>query len=360
MKICIVTGGSGGHIYPALTFADYVRLNTEHEIFFIGNDHKMEATIIPESGYSFYAIHNKGLQGSRSDKFKAVIGQFKAIKEARAHLKRLKPDLVFSFGGYVTLPVILAARSLKIKSFLHEQNAFVGKANRMAARFVEAKFTCYEEAFNGESNVFLYGNPRAALANTTIDSSLELQRIGVNQSLPIVLYVMGSQGASTMNRMFFDTLSLFKNKPYQVIFTTGPIEYDTFHQKWNDDIDNVFIEAFVDQKALLPAIDLIFARAGASTITEIAAFGIPSILVPSPFVANNHQYFNAKSLLDQDATVLVDEKMLTPQKIVEVIDTLMGDEAKKTMLSKQVAMLNTPHVNENILRVIEAKVLGDE
>lgn len=359
MKICIVTGGSGGHIYPALTFADYVRLHTDHEVFFIGNDHKMESKIIPDAGYQFYAIHNKGLQGSRIDKIHAVFGQFKAIKEAKKHLKDLKPDLVFSFGGYVTLPVILAAKHLKIKSFLHEQNAFVGKANRMAARFVEAKFTCYEEAFKGESDVYMYGNPRASLANTSIDSSFELERIGINQSLPVVLYVMGSQGATTMNRIFSDALPLFKDKPYQVIFTTGPLEYDTFNIKESLDLENVFIEPFVDQKALLPAIDLIFARAGASTITEIAAFAIPSILVPSPYVANNHQYFNAKSLLDQGATLLVEEKSLTPETIVEIIDRLMRDDAKKEALSKQVALLNTPHVNTNILEVLEMKVLGN-
>lgn len=353
MKICIVTGGSGGHIFPALTFTDYLIDNNLAEVFFIGNEHRMEARTIPQLGHKFLPIRNDGLQGSLKDKIWAMMSQFKAIMKSRKYLKEERPDIVFAFGGYVTMPVVLAAKSLGIKIALHEQNAFVGKANKWVSGSADAIFTCYEDAFKGEDKVYLYGNPRAILAQSKVKDNTELKRIGLDPDKRIVLCVMGSQGALTMNQVFKDSLHEFKDKDYQIIFVTGPLELDDFMIGVHDIPKNVFIEGFVDQGKLLPYLDLIVARAGASTITEIAAFGIPSILIPSPYVANNHQFFNAKALSDKNATILFEEKNVNKDSFVKQIDDILGNDALLNTLKKNVREFDTPHVNIDIYNKIK-------
>lgn len=352
MKICMVTGGSGGHIYPALTFADYVKNNSDIDVFFIGNDHKMESEIVPNHGYDFYAIHNQGLQGSFVDKIKAVLGQVGAILQARKHLKKLKPDLVFTFGGYVSLPVVLAAKSLGIKVVLHEQNAFVGKANRMSAKYAAALFTAWDEAFKDEPHVYNYGNPRASLGYNPEFNPKEHNRIGLHDQLPIVLCVMGSQGSQTMNQIFMNMIPKLNNIDYQILFVTGKLEYDNFVKNMPSLPENVFVEGFIDQGALMPYVDLLVARAGASTLTEIIAFDKPSILIPSPYVADNHQYFNAKALSDQGAAILIEEKMVTDDSLILTIDTIIKDREKLNELKSNLGGFKTPNVNSDILNKI--------
>lgn len=359
MKICMVTGGSGGHIYPALTFSDYLKTYDDVEVFYIGNEHRMEAEIIPKHGYDFYPIKNEGLEGNVFDYVYAVLSQAKAILKARKHLKKLKPDLVFAFGGYVSLPVVLAAKSLNIKIALHEQNAFVGKANKWVAKYADAIFTCYEEAFKGYQKVQLTGNPRAVLAQINTKDESELKRIGLDQNKPIVLSVMGSQGARSINRIFKKALRLIDALDYQLVFVAGPTEYDELVEGIDKIPQNVFIESFVDQGKLLPYLNLMITRAGASTITEIAAFGIPSILIPSPFVANNHQYYNAKALADKHAAILLNEDDLTPEVFIRLIQDTLNDKAQLKSLSKNVKTFDTPKVNEEILQTLR-RVVSNE
>ena len=359
MKICIVTGGSGGHIYPALSFSDYVKTIDDVNITYIGNSHRMEAQIIPENGYPFYPIKNEGFEGNVFEKIYAILTQPRSILQARKHLKKLRPDIVFSFGGYVSLPVALAAKSLGIKIALHEQNAFVGKANKIASRYADVIFTCYDEAFKGEDNVHNFGNPRASLAVDKSKSDEELKRIGLDINKPIVLVVMGSQGSQSVNRMFKEALKDFNPIDYQLVFVSGPREYDELMEGISDIPENVFIESFVDQGSLLPYLDLIVARAGASTISEIASFGVPSILIPSPYVANNHQYYNARALEVKNATLILDEDTMTQDSFFKTIENTLNDENRLKELAENVKIFNTPTVNQDIYRVIKS-VIEDE
>lgn len=352
MKICIVTGGSGGHIFPAITYADYVKNNSDHEIFFIGNDHKMESNIVPDAGYDFYAIHNQGLQGSVFDKVKALFSQFQAIHQAVKHLKRLQPDLVFSFGGYVSVPVGLGAKFLKIPLVIHEQNAYPGKANKILAKGAKSIITCYPETFSDFKQKRYLGNPRASLSLESIDSQKEFKRFALKE-IPTVLIVMGSQGSSAMTPIFESFIKNFKSEDYQVILATGPLHIEAFNEKFPNLPENFVLTGFVDQKALLPKLDLIVARAGASTIAEIQSFGVPSILIPSPHVAYNHQYFNAKSLLDQDACEILLEKDLDGPILLSQIDGLMKDESKRKQLAVNVKKMSTPNAVANIHQEIE-------
>ena len=355
MKICMVTGGSGGHIYPAITFADYAK-EKGHEIVFVGNADRMESIIVPQHGYEFHAISNKGLQGSIFDKIQAMLGQFKAIRDAKKLLRRLKPDIVFAFGGYVTMPLVLAAKHLGITVALHEQNALVGKANKMVAKHASMIFTSYETSFKGLSNVYFYGNPRSALDRNIDKKDLsEVERLNLDTDRKIVLCVMGSQGSTAMNAVFKDMLQTMKKNDYQIIIVTGTTNYDAFIKDLNP-IENVVVIPYVNQALLLNHIDLIVARSGASTITEIASFNIPSILIPSPYVANNHQYYNAKALADKAATILVEESGLNGTMLYKLIDSTLNDSQKMETLSKNLETFKTPDVNANILSAIEDRV----
>ncbi|CAM4187873.1 undecaprenyldiphospho-muramoylpentapeptide beta-N-acetylglucosaminyltransferase [Erysipelothrix aquatica] len=357
MKICIVTGGSGGHIYPAITFADYVKKTTDNEIFFIGNDHKMESWIVPDSGYPFYSIHNLGLQGSKIDRIKAVFSQYGAYKAAKKHLKALKPDVVIAFGGYVSAPVAFAASKLKIPLVLHEQNAFPGKANKMVADKAQAIITCYPEAFSDMPQVHYLGNPRASLVHETIDSIPEQTRLNLKTSLPTVLIVMGSQGSTSMNEKLKTFVKNFDNDAYQVIVTTGPLHIASFKEAVGDVHENIRIEGFVDQKALLPIVDLIVCRSGASTIAEIQSFGLASLLIPSPHVANNHQYYNAKSLFDQDACDMMQENEITDTNLNERVESLLSDSVRRESLGNNAHKMAMPNavrdITELVTRVVD-------
>ncbi len=354
MKITIVTGGSGGHIFPALTFADGYQGSAD--ISFIGNSRKMESWIVPQHNYPFYGINNQGLQGSIIDKFKAVIGQFKAISQAKAHLKQIQPDVVIAFGGYVSLPVILAASKLKIKVIIHEQNAFPGKANKMGAKHASAIITCYEEAFKGEKNVHFLGNPRSSLIHESISHTEEYQRLGLSDHIPLVLMVMGSQGSSSMNDKFVEYANAFHHDDYQVVIVSGPLNFEGFKERITNSHPNLKITGFVDQKALLEKIDLIVCRSGASTIAEIQSFGIASLLIPSPHVANNHQYYNAKSLEDHGACELLVEEGLNGKILDAHVDSLMHDALRRHNLSENVKLMAKPSAVKDIMRLVEEVV----
>lgn len=338
MKICIVTGGSGGHIFPALTYADYAK-SLGNEVIFIGNDHRMESKIIPEEGYSFFGIHNEGLQGSSLDKIKAVFGQFKAIEMAKKHLRTIKPEVVIAFGGYVSLPVVLAASNLNIPIVLHEQNALPGKANKMAAKKANAIITCYEEAFQDLPNVHLLGNPRASLdKNKDINENI-LEDLQIPKNKPVVLAIMGSQGSTAMNEKFLELIKTFSNEDIQLILTVGPDNYEEFLSKVGSVPPNIHIKSFVDAKSLMVKSDLLIARSGASTIAEVEAFGVPTLFIPSPYVANNHQHYNAMSLFNKDACGILEEKDIKEDILSKQIIKLIKDDNIRNTWSKNASKL---------------------
>ena len=168
MRMMLVTGGTGGHIYPALALADAAvkRYGKEAEIVFVGNDDRMEATLIPQRGYAFLPLHTSGLVGGIKAKSKAVAQMLMARRKAGGYIKSFQPDIVIGFGGYVSAPVILAAHSLGVKTMIHEQNSIMGKANELVLKKADAIVCCYERVIREEyaEKTRLLGNPRASVA----------------------------------------------------------------------------------------------------------------------------------------------------------------------------------------------------
>lgn len=360
MKIAITTGGTGGHIYPALALADQLRDDKKNDVFFIGNDYKMESWIVPDAGYAFYGIHNGGLQGSFMDKAKAVLSQFNAYKQAKKILKETRPDCVVAFGGYVCGPVGTAAHALKIPLILHEQNSIPGKANKMLSHFAEVIITSYPSTvgmFKGKKVICL-GNPRASLANRVYESDYEFSRLGLSPDLKTCLIVMGSQGAGTINQHLINLCNHNKPEDFQIIIATGPNNYESFMKQISELPLNIHVTDFVDQLALLSKVNLIVARGGASTAAEITAFGVPSIIIPSPYVANNHQYYNALEMIESKASVLMQEDQISAHVLYSAIDRLIHDDVKLLEMSANALTLAYPNAIDNIIDVIKDVVNG--
>ena len=349
MRVCIVTGGTGGHIYPALALADKLKqLYPETKILFIGNDDRMEADLIPSYGYDFKPLHTSGLVGSIFSKLRAVSQLFFAYLTSRTYLKEFKPNIVIGFGGYVSAPVILAGRSLKVKTMIHEQNSIVGKANQLVMNKVDKVITCYEkcdEIFPKDKTILL-GNPRATIAKEAAFDEDYFKSLGLSLSKRTILIMMGSLGSSSVNALMKDSL---KDTPQELQFLyvcgkNNAEDLDLFKTQ-----KNVHAVPYVDTLKIYDHVDGMICRAGATTLAELTGLGIPSILIPSPYVANNHQYYNAKVLVDKKAAFMIEEKDLNANTLKKAIMELFMDEEMMEKVHANALALGKPNAAYDII-----------
>lgn len=349
MKICFVTGGTGGHIYPALALADKVKqLYPDTQILFIGNNDRMEADLIPSYGYDFKSLHTSGLVGSIFSKLRAISQLFFAYRKSKMYLKEFKPDIVIGFGGYVSAPVILAGRSMHIKTMIHEQNSIVGKANQLVMNKVDKIITCYtkcEEVFPGDKTILL-GNPRATIAKEASFDEMYFKSLGLSLDKKTILIMMGSLGSSSVNALMKDSLTDMP-KDLQFLYVCGKNNSDDLHLF--DSQENVFVVPYVDTLKIYAHIDGMICRAGATTIAELTGLGIPSIMIPSPYVANNHQYYNAKVLVDQKAAFMIEEKDLNATNLKKAIKELFMNEEMMKQVRQNALRLGKPDAAYDII-----------
>lgn len=349
MKICFVTGGTGGHIYPALALADKVsQLYPDSKILFIGNDNRMEKDLIPSCGYDFQSLHTSGLVGSVFKKIQAVGQLFLAYQKSKSYLKEFQPDIVIGFGGYVSAPVILAAHSLHIPTMIHEQNSIVGKANKLVMNKVDKIITCYEkceEVFPKEK-IELLGNPRATTAKEAAFDFDYFKSLGLDESKKTILIMMGSLGSSSVNALMKKSL-IGIDESIQFLYTCGKDNEDDLHMF--DDEPNIHVVKFVDTLKIYAHIDGMICRAGATTLAEVTGLGIPTILIPSPYVANNHQFYNASVLVDKKAAYMIEEKDLNADTLKQGIQDLFMNEAEMKIIHKNALALGKPNAAYDII-----------
>ncbi|WAM31113.1 undecaprenyldiphospho-muramoylpentapeptide beta-N-acetylglucosaminyltransferase [Caldicellulosiruptor naganoensis] len=361
-KITIVFsgGGTGGHIYPALAVADYLRKrHSGLDIVFIGTHEGLESKIVPQHGYHIEYIQAKGLKRSLSLKNADVFIKFlNGYRQALHILKKVKPELVFVTGGYVSLPVALAAKKLRIKIVLHEQNAHPGLANRIISRFCNKILISFEESrrfFKNSSNVVLTGNP-IRLELFSYSKEAAKSSLGVEDK-SVVLAIGGSRGAENLNKAVIKLAKEFENdKNVYFILSTGD-------KKYSEAVDfadglgvksNIRILPYIsDMPRYLAASDVVISRAGAIAISEITALGKPSIIVPSPYVANNHQEYNARFLEREGACFVVLENELESNKLKLFLEKLIYDKALYERMSNSSKKLGKPDATQNIGKLIE-------
>ena len=350
MKIAVVAGGTGGHIYPALTLAQALK-ERGHELVFIGSNDRMEKDIIPEHGFEYIGLDVVTTRGSIIQKAKSLLSMILAYGKCMKILDGF--DMAIGFGNYISIPVMQAACRKGLKTIIHEQNSFVGRANRLLDRRVDLIIGSYEENRSQfkNPNIRILGNPQSSKAYGIKKDKKVIEDLGLDPKKKTVVIFMGSLGSSTVNEKLIDYFRLMDNS-YQVVFSTGRSHYEDI-MKRVEQTGTLKIFEHIDGINVMNNSDLLVCRAGATTLTEICALGMPAILVPSPFVPNNHQYYNGKALTDRDAAIMIEEKDLTGQLLNDTINALIHDDDRLAVLSGNARKLGNPHVLDDIIEEVE-------
>ena len=339
MKVIISAGGTGGHIYPALAIINKIKEKEPNsEFLYIGTHNRMEKELIPSYNIPYEEIEIYGFNKKLLKNIKTIKCLIKANKKCKNIIKKFNPDVVIGVGGYVTAPVIKEASKLGYKTFIHEQNSVPGKANQYLSNYaskIGISFRTSENYFKKNKVVFT-GNPCSEEA-IKITPALKSE-FNLSENKKLVLFVMGSLGAKGVNNFLIKTMSLFNNKDYEILFVTGKSDYDNI--KSLKFPNNVKVVPYISQiPRIMKKTDLIVSRAGASILSEIVALNIPSILIPSPYVPNNHQFKNAMDLVNKNAALIIEEKDLKGDILVRTIDEVLNNPDKinkiKTNLQKE-------------------------
>lgn len=341
MRILISAGGTGGHIYPALAIIEgFKKYDKDLEVLYIGTKNRMEKDIVPKNGIPYYGIEIYGLSKNIFKDIKDVFLIFKAKKEIKKKILEFKPDVVLGIGGYVTYPVLSVAKSLRIKTFIHEQNAIPGKTNKMISKYADIIGISFKESakYFPNRNVLYTGNPTGIRALNT--PRITKSSLGLNDDKPLVVVVCGSLGSETVNNAMKGYLKTLENKDYQVVYITGKNLYEEFIKiKYPK---NVKVLPYLDNlTGLLKETDVLVARAGASTIAEVLSLKVPTIFIPSPYVANNHQYYNAVSLKNDNLALMLEEKDLSIPNITKNIEDLLYNKDKQIKIKNNLNKVST-------------------
>ena len=356
MKVVVSAGGTGGHIYPALAVLEKLKSEEKNlEILYIGTKNRMESEIIPGRGINYVGIDIYGFSKNILRDVKNVFLVAKSYHKCLNVLKEFKPDIVLGFGGYVTYPVLKAAKKLNIKTFLHEQNSIVGKTNKFLSKGVDlvaVSFLSTLNKFPKAKKVIYSGNPCGENALTT--KEIKKSDVGLDNKKKLVIVVAGSLGSSSVNEKLKEFLRLSKKSNYQVLYITGKSHYEEFI-KGTRFGSNIKVLPYLDNLAgLMRNCDLIVTRAGASTMSEILALNLPAIFIPSPYVANNHQYYNALEIVKNNAGLMIEEDKLDGNTLFNMVTDLLNDKKKYEIMKMNLKNLGKNDSSEIIVREIRS------
>lgn len=362
MRLMVSGGGTGGHIYPALALIERLKqVDPDAEVLYVGTHRGLENKIVPEAGIDFKTIKIQGFKRSLSaDNLKTIYLFLKSIHLAKKMVREFKPDVVLGTGGYVSGSVLYAAAKMHIPTVIHEQNSVVGVTNKFLSRYVDDIAISFEAARDQfpAAKVTITGNPRAQqVVNRLSDFSWET--FGLSDDKPTMLIFGGSQGAPKINTSVVEAIPTFNARDYQVVFVTGQKRFEQVSRQLEDVKvgSNVVIKPYISNMPdILPKVDVIVGRAGATSIAEITALGIPSILVPSPYVTANHQVKNAQALVDAGAAKMILEDQLTGQTLADVADQLMTDQETRNKMSDSAKALGKPHAADELLNLLNKAI----
>ena len=326
MRVIVTGGGSGGHIYPAIAIADKIKeKEPDAEILYMGNDLGLEKDIVPGTGYPLELVTARWLD-RKSVLELALTGMVTArgVLQALKIMRKFKPDVVIGTGGFVCVPVVFAGHLYGAKCYLHEQNAYPGVANRVLEKFVDKVFLGFPDAadyFKEPKKHINAGNPvRERFYN--VDKTAARERLGIPKDDFVIFSFGGSQGAEKINEVGFDLMEAVNgHEGVTYVFGTGSQYYDEILDKAkakNIEIQpNIMVKSYInDIQYYLGAADLIISRAGALSVAESTVCGRALLLIPSPNVTGNHQYYNAKSVADKGGAIILEEKDLTSEKLI--------------------------------------------
>ena len=341
-KIIISGGGTGGHIFPAISIANALRrIDPEIEILFVGAEGRMEMEKIPAAGYKIIGLPVAGfLRSLTLNNLVVVFRLFKSLKLASRIIKDFQPDVVVGVGGYASGPVLRQAGRMKIPTLIQEQNSYAGVTNKLLAKKASVICVAYEgmEKYFPSEKIKKTGNPvRMNYDNLKELKNEALEYFKLKKNKPVILVLGGSLGAGTINKSLSENIQKLIDSDFQWLWQTGKNYFENVTAVVSLSFcENILVHGFIDRMDYaFSAADIIVSRAGAGTISELCLVGKPVILVPSPNVAEDHQTRNAKALSDRDAALLIsDDQAFT--KLVDVAINLASDEKRKATLSENI------------------------
>ena len=358
LRVIISGGGTGGHIFPAVSIANAVKaLRPDAKILFVGALGRMEMQRVPAAGYEIKGLPICGFD--RKNLLRNVVVLYKIWKSqrmAKKIIRDFRPQVAVGVGGYASGPTLNKAASMGIPCLIQEQNSYAGVTNKLLAKKAAKICVAYEgmERFFPADKIMLTGNPvRQALLDTTVTREEALSSLGLDPSKKTILLVGGSLGARTVNESVLQHLDLVKNSDIQFVWQTGKYYYANIQEQLKgQDIPNLKVMDFItDMGAAYKAADLVISRAGASSISEFCLIGKPVILVPSPNVAEDHQTKNALALANRDAALYVKDAD-APATLLQLAVNTVGDEAKLQSLSENVLKMALPNSADIIAKEV--------
>lgn len=365
MRVIVTGGGTGGHIYPALAIADkFKEMNPKTEILYVGCSEGIEKDIVPKSGYDIELVDARWLDKvTPVQVIRTGVRVTKGVLEARRVIKKFNPDVIIGTGGYVCFPVLVAGHMKKCLCYLHEQNAYPGLANRTLERYVRNIFLGFPDAsqyFKEPSKHINAGNP--VRKNFFKVSKREArERLGIPQNDFVVFTFGGSLGAAKINEVAFELMQIFNgHEGVSMIMGTGKWYYEEIRNKISErsiDVkDNIRIKDYIENMYLhLLACDVAISRAGALSVAETTVCGKAAILIPSPNVTGNHQYYNAKAVADRGGAILIEEKDLNIAGVVEDVMRLKNNPE----LLKKMSEASRECAPDKALDIICGKIIRD-
>lgn len=359
MKVLISGGGTGGHIFPALSIANAVRRRfPDAEILFVGALGRMEMERVPAAGYDIVGLPVAGFDRKRLWRnFAVLVKLWKSMRRARKVLRDFKPDVCVGVGGYASGPMLKAAQKRGIPTLLQEQNSYAGVTNKLLARKAGAICVAYEgmERFFPADVISLTGNPvRKEIVASQMPAGEARRELGFDPARPLVVVVGGSLGARTVNEAMLRAVQPILEAGASVLWQTGKLyaaecqaQTAALAEKWG--ADRLQVTPFVSRMDLVyRAATVMVSRAGASTISEIQLTGVPAVLVPSPNVAEDHQRKNAEALSSREAAVMILDKDCRDELSGEVL-RLLTDESLRSRLGRNALKMALPDADEKIV-----------
>lgn len=359
-KFIFSAGGTGGHIYPAIAIADEIRMRyPEAKFLFIGAKDKMEMEKVPQAGYDIKGIE---INGIRRDNLLSNIGLpfkiFKSLKKSREIIKNFKPDMIIGTGGYASGPAMWAGYQENIPILIQEQNSFPGITNKLLKNKAFAICTAYKDmdSFFPKDKIHLTGNPiRADLFENPTEQKEAKKSLGFDPNKILIFSFGGSLGARSINNAWKNNFESLQNSEYQLLWQTGKTDFPIL-KKFNGLSNNIQLKEFIyDMPTAYSAADIIVARAGAMSISELSLVGKPCIFVPLPSAAEDHQTKNAKSLVKENAAIMIHDNEIS-DSILPTITELAKNTSKREFISQNFFNLGKPNSTKEIVNIIFEKL----
>lgn len=357
IRVLIAGGGTSGHINPAIAIADRIRAeDPQSAIEFCGTQRGIESDTVPRSGYVLHPIRARGMPLKPSVKMAKAVLDFAAGRKACISLIRaFKPDVVVGTGGYVCTPLVAAAYHEHIPVLLHEQNAFPGRSNRLMSRkasVVCTSFAGMEADFSRAKAVVFTGNPvKKIFFETTREAAR--RELGIPDDTVLLLAMGGSLGARTINQSVAALAEMVAGQKIRIILSAGKQQFAAMNESLTVNSVNMEIREYIyNPQTYMAAADLVICRAGAITCAEIAALGVPSVMIPYPFAAGDHQTYNARAFVKNGAAILLKDSEVTARTLFEAVMPVISDNKCLQMMGENAKSLAKPLADRDIAEQI--------